>query len=74
MNGGDTKMKTRNLNMNMDGVALKSEYFIFVGVQDFNLMLEIDGSEHSLLSCNSRIHQEIEISSAPLTVLISNVV
>ena len=67
MNGGDTKMKTKNLNMNMDGVALKS-------VQDFNLMLEIDGSEHSLLSCNSRIHQEIEISSAPLTVLISNVV
>lgn len=44
-----------------------------MGVQDFNIMVEIDGSERSL-SCNSRIHQEIEISSAPLAVLISNVV
>ena len=44
-----------------------------MGVQDFNIIVEIDGSERSL-SCNSRIHQEIEISSAPLAVLISNVV
>ena len=44
-----------------------------MGVQDFNIMVEIDGSEHSL-SCSSRIHQEIQISSAPLAVLISNVV
>lgn len=59
--------------MNTDWVARKSEEFIFVGVQDSNIIVEIDGSECSL-SCNSRIHQEIEISSAPLAVLISNVV
>lgn len=44
-----------------------------MGVQDFKIMVEIDGSEHSL-SFDSRIHQEMEISPAPLTVLISNVV
>lgn len=44
-----------------------------MGVQDFKIKVKIDGSEH-FLSCNSRIHQEIEISSAPLAVLISNVV
>ena len=32
--------------MNRDWGSAESELFIFVGVQDFKLMVEIDGSEH----------------------------